>query len=103
MPGARPGSGGTSPPATSCAAGSPLAACRAAAAGIHRLPLYELVSSTENNAVPIEAETCWVMLSSVFPRAMSRSARVPSAAEKTGIRVEPMPSPITTNALTMKP
>ena len=35
--------------------------------------LKPLVSSTENSAVPIEAETCWVMFISVEPARFSWS------------------------------
>ena len=59
------------------------------------------MSSTENSAVPTEAETCWVMFISVEPRAMSWSFRLARAAVKTGIMVAPMPKPMITNAVMM--
>ena len=65
------------------------------------LPLIWLVRITEKSAVPIEAATCWVMLSSVEPRATLCAVRVASAAVMIGIIVPPMPRPMTKSAPSM--
>ena len=62
------------------------------------LALIWLVRITEKSAVPMEAATCWVMLSSVEPRATVWSVRVASAAVMIGIIVPPMPRPMMKSA-----
>ena len=54
-----------------------------------------LVRMTENVATPIELAICWVMLSSVDPRATSWWVSVFSAEVMIGIIVAPMPRPMT--------
>ena len=66
------------------------------------MSLKPLVSSTEKNAVPIEAATCWVMFISVEPRAISWFFSVCSAAVMIGIIVPPMPRPMTNSAASRK-
>ena len=53
-------------------------------------------------AVPIEAAICWVMFSSVEPRATSWAFSVCSAEVMIGIIVPPMPRPITNSAPRMQ-
>ncbi len=54
-----------------------------------------LVSTTDMIATPIDEATCWLMLSSVEPRATSCDFSVFSAEVISGIIVAPMPSPMT--------
>ena len=60
--------------------------------------MISLVRITEKSAVPMEAATCWVMLSSVEPRATLCAVSVASAAVMIGIIVPPMPSPMMKSA-----
>ena len=57
-----------------------------------------LASSTLSTAVPIEAETCWLMLSVVLARAIAARRRVCIAPENVGIIVAPIPSPMTNSS-----
>ena len=55
------------------------------------------MSTTDIVATPTELEICWLMLSSVEPRATWWAVSVFSAEVNSGIIVEPMPRPITTS------
>ena len=57
--------------------------------------LRPLVSTTDMIATPIDEATCWLMLSSVEPRATSCDFSVFSAEVISGIIVAPMPRPMT--------
>ena len=67
-----------------------------AAAG--RRSASALASSTLSTAVPIEAATCWLMLSVVLARAMAARRSVCIAPENVGIIVAPIPRPITNSS-----
>ena len=54
-----------------------------------------LVSTTDMMATPIDEAICWLMLSSVEPRATSWEVSVFSADVMSGIIVAPMPRPMT--------
>ena len=73
--------------------------CSEAIAGPASLEAWRwLVSSTDMIATPHELAICWVMLSSVEPRATSWAFRVFSAEVNSGIIVAPMPRPITNSS-----
>ena len=56
------------------------------------------MSSTDMIATPTELAICWVMFSSVEPRATSWAFSVFSAEVNSGIIVAPIPSPITNSS-----
>ena len=73
--------------------------CSVAIAGPASLEAWRwLVSSTDMIATPHELAICWVMFSSVEPRATSWARRVFSAEVNSGIIVAPMPRPITNSS-----
>ena len=53
-----------------------------------------LVKTTEMTAMPMELATCWLMLSSVEPRATWCDLRVLNADVMSGIIVAPIPRPM---------
>ena len=61
------------------------------------------MKTTEMTATPTELAICWVMLSSVEPRATWWLCSVLSAEVMSGIIVPPMPRPMTKSTGIMKP
>ena len=81
---------GTAPSAVTFLAASPKACAWLMIAWF----LMPVVRKTEMIATPIEEPICWVMLSSVEPRATSCARRDFSAEVMIGIIVPPMPRPM---------
>ena len=59
------------------------------------------VSTTDMIATPMELAICWLMFSSVEPRATWWAVSVFSAEVISGIIVAPMPSPMTKSTMRM--